>query len=32
MEDRIIIFIDTETIGEEELQEGDCYEPGYEGV
>lgn len=31
MDERIIIFIDTDTISEEELQEGDCYESGDEG-
>lgn len=31
MED-VIVFIDTETITEEELQEGDAYESENEGV
>ncbi len=30
--DNIIIFIDEETITEEELQEGDSYESGNEGI
>lgn len=31
MED-VIIFIDEDTITPEELEEGDCYEPGNEGI
>ena len=30
--DNIIIFIDEETITEEELQEGDAYEPDNKGI